>query len=94
MSRARLCVAGDTGPLHLAAAVGTPCVGLFGPNQPARSGAYGPQHLHVQAFYQTGTSRQRRQAANDAMQAIEVPMVLEACSQVLARGPGRASHAA
>ena len=35
MSRARLCVAGDTGPLHLAAAVGTPCVGLFGPNQPA-----------------------------------------------------------
>lgn len=33
-------VAGDTGPLHLAAAVGTPCVALFGPKDPRR---YGPR---------------------------------------------------
>ena len=30
-ARARLFVSSDTGPLHLAAAVGTPCVALFGP---------------------------------------------------------------
>jgi heptosyltransferase-1 len=33
-------VAGDTGPLHLAAALGTPTVALFGPTNPARNGPY------------------------------------------------------
>ena len=31
VSRARVCVSGDTGPMHLATAVGTPVVALFGP---------------------------------------------------------------
>jgi lipopolysaccharide heptosyltransferase I len=34
----RLAVAADTGPLHLAVAVGTPVVALFGPTDPARNG--------------------------------------------------------
>lgn len=39
--RHALCVvAGDTGPLHLAAALGTPVVALFGPTDPARNGPY------------------------------------------------------
>jgi heptosyltransferase-1 len=33
-------VAGDTGPLHLAVALGTPAVALFGPTDPARNGPY------------------------------------------------------
>jgi heptosyltransferase I len=33
-------VGGDTGPLHLAAALGTPVVGIFGPTDPARNGPY------------------------------------------------------
>jgi heptosyltransferase-1 len=33
-------VAGDTGPLHLAVALGTPSVALFGPTDPARNGPY------------------------------------------------------
>jgi ADP-heptose:LPS heptosyltransferase len=33
-------VGGDTGPLHLAAALGTPAVGIFGPTDPARNGPY------------------------------------------------------
>jgi heptosyltransferase-1 len=41
--RNALCVvAGDTGPLHLAVALGTPVVGLFGPTDPARNGPYRP----------------------------------------------------
>jgi ADP-heptose:LPS heptosyltransferase len=38
--RAHLVVAADTGPLHLACAVGTPVVGLFGPTDPARNGPF------------------------------------------------------
>lgn len=34
-------VGSDTGPLHLAAAMGVPCVGLYGPQNPHRSGPYG-----------------------------------------------------
>jgi len=37
-------VAADTGPLHLAAALGTPCVGLYGPTSPERNGPYGAGH--------------------------------------------------
>jgi len=38
--RARLVVAADTGTLHLACAIGTPVVGLFGPTDPARNGPF------------------------------------------------------
>jgi ADP-heptose:LPS heptosyltransferase len=45
--RARLVVAGDTGPLHLACAVGTPVVALFGPTDPARNGPFAPEDVVV-----------------------------------------------
>jgi lipopolysaccharide heptosyltransferase I len=38
--RARLFIGGDTGPLHLAAAVGTPIVGIYGPTDPVRNGPF------------------------------------------------------
>jgi heptosyltransferase I len=47
--RATLAVAGDTGPLHIAAALGVPCVGLFGPTSPVRNGPYGIGHEVVTA---------------------------------------------
>jgi heptosyltransferase-1 len=41
MLRSATCiVGGDTGPLHLAIALGTPAVALFGPTDPARNGPY------------------------------------------------------
>ena len=39
--RVSLAVAGDTGPLHLACALGKPVVGIFGPTDPARNGPFG-----------------------------------------------------
>jgi heptosyltransferase I len=42
----RLMVSNDTGPMHVAAAVGTPLVALFGPTEPGRTGPYG-QLQHV-----------------------------------------------
>ena len=44
---ARLMVSGDTGPLHLAAAVGTPVVALFGPTFAERNGPWSPDDLVV-----------------------------------------------
>ena len=47
--RARLFVCCDTGPMHLAAAVGTPVVALFGPADPRRTGPWGPGHQVVRS---------------------------------------------
>lgn len=47
---AALMVSGDTGPLHIAAAVGTPIVGLFGPTDPARNGPWAPGDLTISRF--------------------------------------------
>ena len=54
LSSARIAIGGDTGPLHLAAALGTPVVGLYGPTDPARNGPYGQIHNCVSSF---GTTR-------------------------------------
>jgi ADP-heptose:LPS heptosyltransferase len=43
LSEFDLLVTGDTGPMHLASAVGTPLVALFGPADPRR---YGPRSPH------------------------------------------------
>ena len=44
---AALMVSGDTGPTHIAAAVGTPIVGLYGPTRPSRNGPWSPQDITV-----------------------------------------------
>ncbi len=46
-AEARLLVSNDTGPLHLACAVGTPTVAIFGPETPVLFGPRGPQHRIV-----------------------------------------------
>jgi heptosyltransferase I len=45
--RMALLVSCDSGPLHLAAAIGKPTVSIFGPTDPARNGAYGVNHEAV-----------------------------------------------
>ena len=46
---ASVVVSTDTGPMHLAAAVGTPVVALFGPTAPWRTGPYGEGHVVLRA---------------------------------------------
>ena len=43
--RARLFIGGDTGPMHLAAALGVPVVAIFGPTDPARNGPFGTRSI-------------------------------------------------
>jgi heptosyltransferase I len=83
--RARLFIGSDTGPLHLAAAVGTPCVGLYGPWPAARHGPYGPQHIALQKMFFEGPTRARRTAPAAYMESISVDMVCEACDRLLER---------
>jgi ADP-heptose:LPS heptosyltransferase len=44
---ATVMVAGDTGPTHIAAAVGTPLVGIYGPTRPARNGPWAANDVTV-----------------------------------------------
>ncbi len=90
LRRATMFVGSDTGPLHLAAAVGTTCVSMYGPTRPSDCGPYGQQHIALQSYYQDGSARERRRAPNDAMQAIDVEQVAEACGRVL----GKKEHSA
>ncbi|MDB2687340.1 glycosyltransferase family 9 protein [Mariniblastus sp.] len=83
--RAKFFLGGDTGPMHIAAAVGTLCVGLYGTTRPEESGAYGDQHESVQKWYQAGTCRERRSAANDAMRDISVADVIQSCQVMQAK---------
>ena len=45
--RAALMVSGDTGPTHIASAVGTPVVGIYGPTRPERNGPLLPEDVSV-----------------------------------------------
>jgi lipopolysaccharide heptosyltransferase I len=57
---AALVVSGDTGPLHIATAVGTPTVSIFGPTDPDRNGAWATQDITVSRFDRCGCHYDRR----------------------------------
>jgi ADP-heptose:LPS heptosyltransferase len=84
--RARLFLGSDTGPMHLAVAVGTPCVSLHGPTLAEHSGPYGPAHISLQRASLGGRfDPKRKTMSNELMKAIHVEMVSEACDQLLSR---------
>ena len=49
LRKAAVLVTNDSGPMHVAAAVGTPVVAMFGPTSPARTGPYGASHQVLRA---------------------------------------------
>jgi ADP-heptose:LPS heptosyltransferase len=81
--RAALFVGSDTGPMHLAVAVGTPTISMHGPSRADWCGAYGPQNIRMQIRYEAGSSMERRRADDSAMRAITVEMVEHACDKML-----------
>ena len=76
VSSARLVVSGDTGPVHLAAAVRTPVVGLYGPTNPRRNGPWADDDVVVSRFAACSCQYQRRCHASarciDAISAADV----------------------
>jgi lipopolysaccharide heptosyltransferase I len=81
---AGLFISSDTGPLHLAAAVGTPCVGLFGPVPAGRNGPYGPGHVSLEPPADLRPRWEDRKTNMGSMAGIEVPDVLAAAESLLA----------
>ena len=61
---ASLIVSGDTGPTHIAAAVGTPVVALFGPTDPARNGPWEAADVTI-ARYDSCACHYERQCRRD-----------------------------
>ena len=62
---AALMVSGDTGPLHIASAAGTPVVAIFGPTDPERNGPWAPGDVVLSRYGACACHYQRqcRQAA-------------------------------
>jgi heptosyltransferase I len=57
---AALVISGDTGPLHIATAVGTPTVSIFGPTDPDRNGPWSSEDIVVSRYDRCGCHYDRR----------------------------------
>jgi len=78
LAGAKFVVAGDTGPLHLAVALGTPVVGLYGPTDPVRNGPYGKDDVVVCNERFEGMEHERGHSPAASMLSITVEQVLDA----------------
>ena len=68
----------DSGPMHLAAAVETPVVALFGPTDPARTGPYGEGHTVIRAGLSCSPCLLKKCASRQCMEDITPEMVFDA----------------
>ncbi|MDR2456421.1 MAG: glycosyltransferase family 9 protein [Deltaproteobacteria bacterium] len=84
VSQAALCIGSDTGPMHMASAVGTPTVALFGPTSGARTGVIGPRAINVSTTAECAPCFKRICPKEFiCMGLIEPGKVLEACLKAL-----------
>lgn len=84
--RALVLIAADTGPLHLACAVGVPVVGLFGPTDPARNGPFAAEDVVVRRAPACAPCHRRRCPVHEGvMRAIDVDEVFRAALERLER---------
>ncbi len=95
MKLASVCVVNDSGPMHIAAAVGTPTVALFGLTDPARWGPRGPAHRIIgrdcpcRPF---GHRRECDQGAKHCMRTIPVDEVFRALIDRVVFQPRKANE--
>ena len=85
VGRARVVVAADTGPLHLAAALGTRVVALFGPTDPARNGPI-PKGAVLRNAAEDETTYKRGDSYSPSMLALSVEQVTAAVEREWSAG--------
>ncbi len=80
-----LVITNDSGPMHMAAAVGTPVLAVFGPTDSRRTGPYGPGHRVIKSKLLCQPCFSRKCAFKDGscMRAITPEMVLPAAIEML-----------
>lgn len=84
--KAKLFVGGDTGPMHLAAALHVPVVAIFGPTDPSRNGPYRTSNVTrsiVLRNPESPTTHARRSQPDEAMLEISADMVVDAARRLL-----------
>jgi heptosyltransferase-1 len=91
-ARAAVMVSGDTGPMHLAAALGTPIVGLYGPTWPSRNGPWHPRDVTVSRAEICRCHHKRRCLRRDhtCLDEVGVEEVFQAVARRVSRQEARA----
>jgi heptosyltransferase-1 len=82
--RVKLAIAGDTGPLHLACALGRPVIGIYGPTDPSRNGPFGTR-FRVLRSPESRRDHTRNAAPETGLLTILPQEVLEAADELLAQ---------
>jgi len=82
-TRCRLLVTTDTGPMHVAAAMGCPVVALFGPTAPWRTGPYGPGHAIIRTGVACSPCFSKRCDHMTCMKEIGIDQVFDAVKTAL-----------
>ncbi len=80
--RVSLVIGGDTGPVHLASALGRPVVGIYGPTDPARNGPFGTR-ARVLRNPESRRDHTRRAATEAGLLTITPDAVLQAADELL-----------
>jgi heptosyltransferase-1 len=86
--RARICIGGDTGPIHLAAALGVPVVALFGPTDPGRNRPYSRSAIVLRSEASRTTTSHEKQPEEGLLQITAAEVV--AAARYLLAQPGEA----
>ena len=90
LERSALVVTNDSGPMHLAAALGTPLVALFGPTNPVRTGPYSPRAVVVTSAAHCAPCYRRRCDRLVCLEEVRVEDVHRHAAVLLGGGPAEA----
>ncbi len=87
VSRCGMVISNDSGPMHIAAAVGTPVLSLHGPTNPRRQGPYGPKHegLRLEELPCIGCHQLVCAWNHECFRNIPLDMVLEKVQNMITR---------
>ncbi len=88
LQAADLLISNDSGPAHVAAAAGTPCVVIFGPTDARRTGPYGPRHRIAKTALPCGPCRRNhcRHTGIPCISGVQTFQVVSSAESILDAG--------